>query len=124
MKNKKVSIISLCSLLLGYYIFRFPLFHWHRMHDIPLYLMIFGVIIVLISGFLRNNKIVPIFTSLGYILGFFCGFVFKVQYTDPGGGIMDIMWEIWVIFFGISIIVGIFVDIFLGKKNRKESDGS
>lgn len=123
MKKRIVGIISLSVLLIAYIVFRYTLFEWHGMGDFPLYLLMVGAVIIVISGIIKSGKITPVFTVTGYIVGFFGGHLFAADYYDPGGGRLNSMWIIWMISYAIAIIAGVIITtIFNVKKWRALND--
>ena len=118
MKKRMVSIVSLCVLLIAFFSFRYLLFELHGMKQFPLYLLIVGIIVITVSGFIKGNRIAPILTVAGYIVGFFIGYLFAVTSYDPGGGTLNNMWLIWMGSYAAAIIAGILIEIFNGKKHK------
>ncbi len=116
MKKKLVGLISLLALIAAYLVFRFPLFELHGMKDFPMYLLVAGVIVIVISGFIRENKVLPILTVVGYIVGFICGNAFGYSY---GEGLHN-MWIIWMWCFVVAVGVGIFINLFMQRKTKVE----
>lgn len=118
MKKRMVSIVSLCVLLIAFFSFRYLLFELHGMKQFPLYLLIVGIIVITVSGFIKGNRIAPILTVAGYIVGFFIGYLLAVTSYDPGGETLNNMWLIWMGSYAAAIIAGILIEIFNGKKHR------
>ena len=120
MKNRIVGFASLLLIFVAYFVFRYMLFKWHGMKEFPFYLLIVGVIIIVVSGILRRNKIVPVFTVAGYIFGFFCGYLLAVPSYDSGGTLLNNMWQIWMNSYGTAIISGILIETFHGRSREKK----
>ena len=120
MKKRIVGVASLCVTLIAYFVFRYLLFEWHGMKQFPVYLLIVGIIVIVVSGLIKGNRITPIFTTAGYIVGFFVGHLLAVTSYDPGVGILNNMWQIWISLYAIAIIAGVLIEIFNGKKHKAQ----
>ena len=120
MKKRIVGVTSLCAMLIAYFVFRYLLFEWHGMKQFPLYLLIVGIIVITVSGIIKGNRIAPVFTAAGYIVGFLGGYLLAAPSYDPGGGILNNMWQIWMNSYGTAIIAGILIEIFNGKKHKEQ----
>ena len=120
MNKRIVGIVSLCVLLIAFFVFRYLLFGLHGMKQFPLYLLILGIIVITVSGIIKTNRIVPIFTTIGYIAGFFVGHLFAVTSYDPGGGTLNNMWQIWLNSYATAIVAGVIIEMFNGKKHREK----
>ncbi|MCH5260951.1 MAG: hypothetical protein J1F18_14410 [Lachnospiraceae bacterium] len=119
MKKRIVGFVSLCVLLIAFLTFRYPLFELHGMKQFPLYLLILGISVITVSGIIKSYRIVPIFTTIGYIVGFFVGQLAVTSY-DPGGGTLNNMWQIWLISYTTAIVAGVLIEIFNGKNHKKQ----
>ena len=119
MKKRIVGIASLCCLFFFYYICRYLLFGWHGMKSFPGYLLVVGIIAVGISGIITGGRFAPMFTAAGYIAGFFIGHIFQKDSYDPGGGLLNNMWEIWTVTFLAAIFAGVLAEIFLKIYQKK-----
>lgn len=102
MKKRIVGIISMVALFVAYYIFRYPLLRVHGMKSFPLYLLIIGLVIIGATGIIGKNKLLPIITVIGYVVGFIIGVMFQCNY---GKGLNN-MWIIWLCCFVIFIVFG------------------
>lgn len=109
MKRFKYQFVSLCVLVVSYVLIRFVLFI-HGMKQWPFVLLIFGVIIIGIC-FLRNRRLLPVFTVIGYDIGLVAGLLFN---SDYGRGLNN-MWIIWSITMVAFIVVGIVSEIAKAK---------
>lgn len=118
MKKRIVSVTSLFAIVAAYFIFEYPLIGLHEMKSFPLYLLIAGIIVIAIFGIIKGYQITPIFTVVGYIIGFFAGYFFKTTSYDLGGGRLDNMWIIWMNSYLGTIILGIIID-FISRKIQK-----
>ena len=114
--------IALSSMLICFYLIRYPLFRLHGMDDWPKLLFYFGLIVIGIS-FITNSKYVSLSIPLGYVLGFIIGYLFNEDSYDPGGGRLNNMWYIWMITYlaciGTSLIIELIVRIFQKTKHNK-----
>ena len=120
MKKRLVGIASLCCLFISYYAVRYLLFDWHGMKSFPLYLLVVGIFAVGVSGIITGCKFVPVFTAVGYLVGFFIGHIFAADYFDAGGGRLNNMWIIWTVSFFAASAAGVLINIFckLHKQRR------
>nr|WP_122012863.1 hypothetical protein [Maliibacterium massiliense] len=118
MKKRMAGIVSLLCLLAAYAAIRYPLFAWHGMKGFPLYLLVPGVAAVAYAGLVRGNRVVPVFTAAGYILGFFCGHLFAAPAFDPGGGLTSNMWAIWLCVYGGAMATGALAAAFYGRRAK------
>lgn len=110
MKRRTVGLLSLVVLAGEYLAVRFPLFSLHRMKDWPLFLLLFGVIIVAISGLAFGGRLLPALTAVGYMAGFIAGFLFQFDY----GRELNSMWVIWTCVYLTVIFIGVIAEF--GKK--------
>lgn len=111
-----VGIVSLCALLIAYLVFRYPLFHLHGMKQFPLYLLIVGMAVIAVFGIVRGGRIAPVFTAVGYVVGFLVGCLLGSTSYDPGGGTLNNMWQIWLGSYAAAVTAGVMIEIFSGKK--------
>ena len=118
MKRRMIGTVSLCVLLISYFAFRHPLFTWHGMKEFPFDLLLVGILVIVISGIIKCNRILPVCTAAGYITGFFCGYLFATTSYDPGGGTLNNMWLIWMATYGIAMIAGVLIEILHAKKHK------
>lgn len=121
MKKRSVGIVSLCCMFISYYAVRYLLFDWHGMKSFPFYLLVAGIIVIAVSGIIIGSKLTSIFTTAGYIVGFFIGYIFQADSFDPGGGRLNNMWVIWTVSFVAAIIAGIFIDIFCKIRQKRHT---
>ena len=106
-KNKKM-ILRLAPfgiLLLGFVLCRFAFFGLHGMKEWPVNLLAAGLVIVTMS-LITKKQIIAWFTSVGYLIGFFTGVLFRSEGFDPGGGKTDNLWQIWTIVFIVCAVAG------------------
>ena len=106
-KNKKMMfrLAPFGVLLLGFLLCRFVFLGLHGMKEWPVCLLAAGLVIVTMS-LLTKKQIVAWFTSVGYLVGFFAGVLFRTEGFDPGGGRTDNLWQIWTVTFMVCIVVG------------------
>lgn len=114
MRKRTVGIDALAAIAAAYVVFRYPLFFLHGMKDFPLYLCILGAVLIVISGVLKGNRILPIAAALGYILGFPAGKLFEKSYGEG----LNSMWIIWLICFAAAILMGIIVNFLVQRKTK------
>ena len=88
------------------------------MKDYPLYLFLFGLIVICVS-FAANANLVPIFTSFSYIIGFAIGLIFKAEGTDAGGGTTNNIWIIWTVVFILAVILSMLCELVKNKLKNK-----
>lgn len=120
MKKKTivVHLVSLCALCIEFILYRYVFFEIHGMYDWPFTLFLFGSIIIGIS-FFTKTKLVSIFTSIAYIVGFIAGVIFQTNGIDPGGGKTNSLWIIWTTVFVCAIISSVINEIIIIVKIRK-----
>lgn len=111
MGNRKVGIISLCVLLASYLLFRYPLFGLHGMKGFPLVLLVVGIAVIVFFGIVKGGRVAPLYTTVGYIVGFVCGCLLERITPDPGGGQMSDFWEFWMGGFIAATVAGILIEI-------------
>ena len=120
-KKRIIGIVSLLVLTGSYLLVRYPLFELHGMKDWPLVLLTAGSIAVVIAGIILGKRVVPVFTAVGYILGFFGGFLFQSDRYDANSKTYsNDMWAIWTVSFLALITAGIIVEIINGAMNKKK----
>lgn len=115
MKNKDLTL-PLIVMTVFYYMLRTVLFNYHGMHDIPFLYFLFGCIVTFIS-ILIKNKVLPYFISGGYIAGFILGYILQSNSYDPGGGLLNNLWILWLVVYLGFIMVGL-VYPFIKKRMR------
>lgn len=112
--HKKLLLVhgfSLGLLLLGFVICRYAVFGTiHQMKDWPFLLLFVGIAVLLLSLFARKQNL-PLFTALGYSLGFWLGALFHTEGVDPGGGKTDNLWIIWTAVFLGCILAGSILEV-------------
>ena len=120
MKKRIVGATSLFVLIGSYLLVRYPLLGLHGMMDWPLVLLFPGIAAVVIAGVILGKRIVPVFTAVGYILGFFGGTLFQSTYYDSHGVTVNNMWAIWTVSYLSVIAAGIIVEIINGVMSKKK----
>ncbi len=115
MRKRIAGLVSLLALTGGYGVIRYPLFALHGMKDWPLVLFIAGVLIIALSGLLKGDKSVPVFTALGYIVGFVLGYIFQFDY----GREQNSMWIIWTGCYAAAILAGVCVMIWNRRRGHE-----
>lgn len=106
MSKRATGIAALSAIVAAYVVFRYPLFSLHGMKDFPLYLCILGAVLIVISGVLKGNRILPIAAALGYIIGFPAGKLFEQNYGEG----LNSMWIIWLGCFAAAVLLGIIIN--------------
>ncbi len=117
-KNTTVHLISLGILCVGFLLCRYVFFSLHRMKDWPLYLFLFGLLVLGISFFAKARQ-VPVATSLSYIIGFAAGLLFQTKGTDPGGGTTNSLWTIWTVAVVCTVVLAVIIEA-VQRKGRGE----
>ena len=112
MRKRVTGIAALASIVAAYVVFRYPLFSLHGMKDFPLYLCILGAVLIAISGIVKGNRILPVATALGYIIGFPAGKLFERNYGEG----LNSMWIIWLICFAAAIVLGVIVNCLVQRE--------
>lgn len=119
-KNMMIHFVSCCVLCLGLILCRFVFFELHGMKDWPFCLFLFCFIIIAVS-FGMKTSLIPIFTSLSYIVGFVVGLIFQTDSVDPGGGRINNLWIIWTVIIICAIIASVFGEIIKRKISKNNS---
>ena len=117
LNNKKSvvnHVIALGILLVGFILGRYVFFDVHGMKEFPAVLLIFGFVIMVISG-LSTKKIFPYFISVGYIIGFVFGLIFQVTKMDANGVSVNNLWVIWAVVYVAFIVLGVICEWCFGK---------
>lgn len=119
MEKRKVGIVSLCVLLAAYLLFRYPLFGLHGMKQFPFVLFIAGAAVIVIFGIVKGGRMAPLYTAVGYIVGFICGCVLERISYDPGGGQLSDFWKYWMGGFIAATVAGILMEVQGGRRSRE-----
>lgn len=114
MGKRATGIAAMAAIVAAYVVFRYPLFFLHGMKEFPLYLCILGSILIVISGVLKGNRILPTAAALGYILGFPVGKLFETNYGEG----LNSLWIIWLICFAAAILMGIIVNFVVHRETE------
>lgn len=120
MKNKKnllTTLLSIIILCIGYFVVRYPLFETHGMKGWPRFLFVICVFIIAIS-YISKAKILPLATSISYMVGFFTGLLFHTTVVDDIVGSTDNLWIIWTIVIIVTVIISIIVDFLTERKKN------
>ena len=107
-------VIGLGILIVGFVLGRYVFFDVHGMKEFPVTLLVLGLAVMLISV-LTVQKVLPYFTSAGYIIGFVFGFLFQVTQMDANGVSVNNLWVIWAGVYVAFIIVGFLCESILKK---------
>ena len=116
-KNKESLInhvIGLGILIVGFVLGRYVFFDVHGMKEFPVTLLVLGLVVMLVS-LLTSKKVLPYFTSAGYIIGFVFGFLFQVTQMDANGVSVNNLWVIWAGVYVAFIIAGFLFESLLKK---------
>ena len=122
MKTKlpKFSFFLFGIIVISYILVRYVFFEMHKMKDFPdtLALIASALTALLI---MTNKNITAVFSSFGYIVGFYIGSIYHKSYVDIVTGKSDNLWLIWLISYVIIIGVGFVLDelMFHVKHKRK-----
>lgn len=117
--ERKSDALSLLILAASYLLLRFVFLSLHGMKDWPGVLAIFGFIVILISILLKK-KWIALGTAFGYPLGFFLGYLFKIDGTDLQGTKTSSLWYLWMMIFLLSMLAGLGLDLYETYKQKKE----
>lgn len=115
MKKWLPGFILMIGLAVAFWVFRFPLFRIHGMKEWPLWLFVFGAIVIAIFGIALHNNTLSVFVVIGYVLGFVIGYLFQFDY---GIG-LNSMWIIWTCSYMAMMLVGAVVAI-VRRNHRKK----
>jgi len=118
-KNVLIHLISLCVLLTGFLVCRYAFLSLHNMHQWPMILFVAGLIVLVIS-FFAKAKLVPVFTSLAYLVGFAAGVIFQSDGVDTGGGRTNNLWIIWTVVFVCFVVSAVINEMLSGKRRNKD----
>ncbi|MGI6510049.1 MAG: hypothetical protein ACOX1L_05695 [Erysipelotrichaceae bacterium] len=120
MKNKKnllTALLSLIILFAGYLLVRYPLFETHGMKGWPRFLLVICVFIIAIS-YISKAKILPLATSISYMVGFFTGLLFHTTVVDDIVGSTDNLWIIWTVVILVTVIISGIADFLSARKKN------
>lgn len=116
-KNIIVHFISCCVLCIEFILSRYVFYELHHMQDCPLFLFLFSLIVIGIS-FLFKARLVPIVTSLSYIVGFIAGAILQKDVIGAGGQMTNTLWIIWTYIILFAVISSVIVEIIKKKINN------
>ncbi len=116
MEKRMPGILSLAALTVGFLVINFPLYGLHHMKDWPFCLFLVGAIIIAVFGILLSNKIISVFTAIGYILGFSIGYIFQYDY----GRELNSMWLIWTYVYLAFILAGVICTVIIRKRRKNK----
>ena len=119
MEKKTTPVISAFIVIVSYLFIRYPLFPYHGMKQLPLILAAVSMVIVVAANFCKGINTKSILISIGYILGFAVGLIFKTETVGPNGRESN-LFVIWLCVYVIFLISGIVADIIIYKKKNKE----
>lgn len=112
MKKRIPGALSLLGLICAYLIIRYPLLFLHGMKEWPFDLLVFGVLIIAVSGLILCKKFLPVFTLAGYVVGFALGYLFQFDY----GRELNSMWIIWTCVYLAAVLAGGVTEFFCRKR--------
>jgi hypothetical membrane protein len=122
-QNKIIwGLIATLVLVIDFLIIRYALFELHFMHQWPLILFIFGILVVGISTVVGTWKVM-IGTVVGYVLGFVLGMVIfaDVGRFDPNRGhYVYYGWWIWLLSYLAFIVTGIIWELIDKKRSKSK----
>ena len=120
MKKRMTGAFSLLGLICAYLMLRYPLLFLHYMISWSFYLFVIGIIVIVISGLILSGKILPVFTLIGYLIGFILGYIFQSDYGDYDYCNRNNFWAIWTCVYLGAILIGIAAEIFCNKRAHKQ----
>lgn len=119
MKERMFGILSLIVMVGSYLVVRYLLFGLHGMKEFPLALWAVGVFLIILTGLVKKNKVLPTIIALGYIIGFAAGAVFGYDYGEG----LNNLWIIWLWCFVTIVLVGVIGNLFLQKRSQQKYEG-
>lgn len=112
-------ILSLIVMVGSYLVVRYLLFGLHGMKEFPLVLWVVGVFLIILTGLVKKNKVIPPIIALGYIIGFAVGALFGYDYGEG----LNNLWIIWLWCFVTIVLVGVIGNLFLQKRSQQKYEG-
>lgn len=103
--KKIMNMLSIPVIITSFIVIRYPLFYLHGMKQFPIFLCLISLVIAFIFR-KRDNSLLPMFSALGFVIGFIAGVLFQSSSLDPGGGTMNNLWIIWMAVFLCTILLG------------------
>lgn len=119
MKERMFGILSLIVMVGSYLVVRYLLFGLHGMKEFPLVLWAVGVFLIILTGLVKKNKVLPTIIALGYIIGFAAGALFGYDYGEG----LNNLWIIWLWCFVTIVLVGVIGNLFLQKRSQQKYEG-
>ena len=119
MKERMFGILSLIVMVGSYLVVRYLLFGLHGMKEFPLVLWVVGVFLIILTGLVKKNKVIPPIIALGYIIGFAVGALFGYDYGEG----LNNLWIIWLWCFVTIVLVGVIGNLFLQKRSQQKYEG-
>lgn len=115
---KRISnILSIILLILSTYLLTHPLFFLHGMKEWPM--LLFAVSLAMIGiSLVFDLEGLPLFTALGYGIGFLAAFYLQSEGTDPGGGRTSDLWIIWTGVFLGFILAGVIFALIRKRRGK------
>ncbi|MCL2136248.1 MAG: hypothetical protein FWH40_01790 [Coriobacteriia bacterium] len=101
-----------------YILIRYALFDWHQMKAWPLVLFVASLAVIVVSAFIASWRI-SLLCCVGYLAGFFAGWLFQADGTDAGGGKTNSLWIIWTLVYLLAVLLGM---LWERQHNKKLSD--
>lgn len=119
MKERMFGILSLIAMVGSYLVVRYLLFGLHGMKEFPLVFWAVGVFLIILTGLVKKNKVLPPIIALGYIIGFAAGALFGYDYGEG----LNNLWIIWLWCFVTIVLVGVIGNLFLQKRSQQKYEG-
>lgn len=113
-KNMILHLASFCVVCLEFILCRYVLFPIHGMKEWSFDLFLFCLIVIAISFFVKTS-LIPIFSSLSYIVGFVIGLIFQTDGIEPAGGKTNNLCIIWT-----TVIICAVISSVLGELVKKK----
>lgn len=114
---KNISIVSILTLIGSFLLVRFVFFQQHGMNQWPVILLIATLLILLIALWSRF-KILTLFISISYLIGYYISYIFETTSVDQGGGATSNQWILWAIGILVISLIGLLVDVLVTKRNK------
>ena len=104
---------------ISYWLCRYTFFYMHGMKQWPDLLAMLGLAIMLIAISV-GNRIIPIITVIGYMVGFIAAMLFRTEGVDQGGGKTNNEWFIWGAVFVFSILLSFVIILIHNNREFKK----
>ncbi len=111
-KHKRIlyAVVTFVLLSIEFLVFRYVLFNLHGMIDLPFWLFVFCVAVILVSAFWNSIRTM-VLTVVGYEVGSFLGLLFERTCIDEHGASRSDLWIWFVAGIVACVMVGIIWEI-------------